>query len=153
MFKRFSVLVLVGLLAGSGLFATNYKSVPKPVIEFYRDTMALFTSLARELKAAREPKAVARAFNQATKVATDQKLAERYKNISKQYPEFFADNPEDNGNWVPPTDWVKISDEFNQQMMEYGNNTGNLGSSMGSPEVVAAMDRFGALMETLSSGE
>jgi hypothetical protein len=153
MFKRIIAISLVALLFASLASATNYKTVPKPVTEFYADVMGMFSTMLKGMNLAKEPHAVAVALNQATKTATDKKLSGRYKALAKQYPEFFATSDEPDTSWIPPADWVQINTEFNQQMMDYAANAGNLMSSMGTPEVVDALEKFGAIMEGFSTEE
>lgn len=153
MTKRFISVILASLVLTAFASATAYKTVPKPVIEFYTDVMGMFSAMLKELNAAKDAKAVAAAFDKATKTATDKKFATRYKALAKQYPEFFTSPEAGENAWVPPADWVKITEEFNQQMMAYGENAGNIMTSMGTPEVLEAMEKFGAVMEGLSPTE
>jgi hypothetical protein len=152
--------ILVGLLAAcflaSGLApvaATTYKTVPKPVIEFYNDVLGMFSAMLKELNAAKDAKAVAKAFDKASATAKDKKLSSRYQALVKQYPEFFTNPDNLDSAWVPPADWIKISEDFNRQMADYGQNAGNIMASMGTEEVLAAMERFGAVMESLAPAE
>ena len=155
MFKRIFSISVACLVLAAWVSATSYQTVPKPVVDFYTEVMDMFSAMLKELNGAKEAKAVAAAFNRATKTATDKKFGARYQELAKQYPEFFseADGDDADSAWVPPADWIKITNDFNQRMMDYGANAGNIMSSMGTPEVLEAMEKFGTVMEGLASEE
>jgi len=136
---------------------TVYNATPKPVLVFYGDVMEMFNQLMKSLHAAKDAKSVAAAFNKATETAANQKLPGRYQDLSKRYPEFFNDDsgsggPQVNNGWVPPSDWVKLSADFEKQMQQFGESAGNLSAFMGTTEVETALDAFGAMMEKFNPG-
>jgi hypothetical protein len=156
---------LAALLAGVCLAASlmaagpapakpaSYQAVPKAVADFYRDLLGMFSQLSKDLNAARDAKAVARAFRSADAGAETKKLPARYTALSRQYPEFFGDNDGSDGSWTPPADWLRLSREYEAQMQAYGESAGNLATFIGTPEVQEAMEAFDTRMQQMAPQE
>src|SRR5690349_4068137 len=113
---------LAGFLATAVVLSVpaQVKTVPAPVISWYNDAMGMFAVLLKDLDQAKAAAPVAAAFDKATATAKAKNLAARYAQLEKQYPDFFKD--QEGSTWVPPADWLKISENWGRTLQNYGQN-------------------------------
>lgn len=129
------------------LASAETKVVPREVMVWYQDTMAMYAALVQGLDQAVDAKATAKVLRQATATAKTKQLAPRYRALRAQYPEFFGNN--EGTDWVPPPDWIRVSQQYAATLANYGTGLQKAASWMGDPEVSQAFSDLGQTMAEL----
>ena len=149
---KYAFFVVLLVLVTFGVQA-EVKTVPGPLKAWYADTMDMFTGLVTDLDKATTAKATASAFQKATAAIGAKKLAPRYQTIKKDYPDFFRQADSGNTTWVPPADWITLSQSYAKAMANYGTSMQKAGTFMSDPAVAQALQDFGQAMQDMQGSD
>ncbi len=141
---------LAGFLAVAVTAAVpaQVKTVPAPLISWYNDAMGMYAALLKDLDQAQSAPPVAAAFDKATATTKAKNLAARYAQMKKQYPDFF--NGADSGStWVPPADWIKISQDWGRTLQNYGQSMQKAMVYANDPAVMKSLEDFSQAMDEI----
>ena len=143
-----AVLVLAALSVQA-----QVKTVPGPVLDWYKDTMSVLVSLKTDFDAVGSAPATAAAFDKATALVRTKQLAPRYHQLKAQYPDFFHGAGNDNAAaFVPPPGWEKTLSDYSQAMMGYSQSMQKIMPYAQDPAVVKSLQAFQQAIGEISSG-
>jgi hypothetical protein len=144
-------LFIAALALAAVVVQAEVKTVPGPVLDWYKDMMDVMVALKTDMDAVTAAPAASAAFDKASAAIKAKNLAPRLHQLRTQYPDFFNGTGTNGKTFVPPPGLEKTMADYSQSMMGFSQSMQKIMPYAQDPAVVKSMQTFQMTMKEVSA--